>query len=81
MPVKKNNLTQKVQKPGSQTRCANAWALHSEPADRGYIGISWLKKDTESWDDTFLLGVTDATGGLKVIPLILYASKSSVAGL
>lgn len=40
-----------------------------------------VKKGHREMDSTFLLGVTDATGGLKVISLILYASKSSVAGL
>lgn len=34
------HLMQKVQKPESHTECANAWALHSEPADRGYTGVS-----------------------------------------
>lgn len=32
-------------------------------------------------NSTFLLGATDATGGLKVIPFIQYVSKSSVADL
>lgn len=73
---------QKVQKPESYTECANAWALHSEPANTGYIRVSHGEKRTQSnANSTFLLGVTDATGGLKVIPFTQYASKSSVADL
>lgn len=40
MPVKKKYLKQKVQKPENHTECANAWALHSEAADTGDIGVS-----------------------------------------
>lgn len=73
MPVKKY-LTEKVHKAESQTKCAN---ICTEQIKLKLVH-PMVKK---GHGVTFRLGVTDGTGGLKVIPFILYASKSSVAGL
>lgn len=77
----KNTWLRKYTNQKAKLRALNAWAPHKEPANTDCSGTSHGQKKRTWIDSTFLLGVTDGTGGLKFIPFILYASKSSVAGL
>lgn len=81
MPVKKKYLMQKVEKPEATLSVPMPGHCTVRQQIQVILVCHMIKKGHRDENSTFLLGVTDATGGLKVIPFIQYASKSSVADL